>query len=122
MQLVRPGLRHHVHIHAPDGHGGGGVVSNNLKLIEGIVVGIELRVTAIGSRPVQIQAVKAIDLLRRSAAMYLHGGLLITVVAGDVEGAERRARHLRDRGPGVAAARNVLQQILVKCCRGLIAL
>src|SRR5882724_13120923 len=78
------------------------------------MVGVELRVTAVRSRPVQIQAVKAVDLLRRCTAVHLHGGLLITIVASNIKCADRRAWHLSDRGPGIPAARNVLQQILVK--------
>src|SRR5690242_3232410 len=122
MQLVRSGFGHHVHIYATDRHGGGRVVSYNLKLIEGIVIGVELRVTAIGSWPVQIQAVVTIDLLGLRAPMNLHGRLLITVVASHVERAGRDAGHLRDGGPGIPSTWNVLQQVLVEGRRGLIVL
>ena len=73
------------------------------------MVGVELRITAIRAGPVQIQAVIAIDLLRGRAAMDLHGGLLIAIVARDIECAQRGPRHLRHGGPGVATARNFLQ-------------
>src|SRR2546429_9011131 len=46
MQLIRPRLRHHIHVNAADGHGSRGVVGDNLKLIERVVIGIKLSVAA----------------------------------------------------------------------------
>ena len=119
MQLVRSGFCHHVHVHAADRDGRRCVVGHDLKLIERIVVGIKLCVTAVCARPVQVQTVIAINLLCLRASMDLHGGLLVAVIASDIERAGGNPRHLRNGGPGIAAARNVLQQRLVEGGRGL---
>ena len=78
------------------------------------MIGVELGVTSIEPRPIQIQAIETVDLLSRRAAMHLHQGLLVAVVPGDIKGGGRGARHLLNGGPGIAAARYVLQQRLVK--------
>ena len=114
MQLIRPRLRHHIHVNAADGHGSRGVVGDNLKLIERVVIGIKLSVAAARPRPVQIEAVEAVNLFCLGASMDLHRGLLVAVVAGYIEGARCYPGHLRGGGPRVAPARNVLQQGLVK--------
>jgi hypothetical protein len=46
--------------------------------------------------------------------MDLHRGLLVAVVAGNIEGARCYTGHLRDGGPRVAATGYVLQQGLIK--------
>ena len=122
VHFVRSRLRHHVHIHSADGDGGRRVVGYDLKFVERIVVRVELRVATIRPRPIQVQTVEAVNLLAGCAAVYLHGGLLIAVVPGHVKGGQSCSRYLRDGGPGVPPAWNVLQQTPVKCCRGLIAL
>src|SRR5690242_11286660 len=86
------------------------------------MIRVELGVTAVGTGPIQIQAVVAVDLLGLSTAVNLHGGLLVAVVASYIERAGCDARHLRDSGPWIAAARNVLKQVLVKRSRRLIVL
>ncbi len=78
------------------------------------MIGVELRVPTARAGPIQIQTIKAVDLLGLSAAVHLHGGLLVAVVAGNVKGTGSNARHLRHRGPRVAAAGDFLQQRLVK--------
>ena len=49
------------------------------------MVGIKLRVTTIGARPVQVEAIEAEYLLAWGTAMHLHGGLLHALVAADVK-------------------------------------
>src|SRR5438034_47492 len=79
-----------------------------------VVIGIKLSVAAARPRPVQIEAVEAVNLFCLGASMDLHRGLLVAVVAGYIEGARCYPGHLRGGGPRVAPARNVLQQGLVK--------
>ncbi len=86
------------------------------------MIGIELRVPAISTGPVQVQTIEAVNLLCRGASMDLHGGLLVAIVPGNIEGAYRSSRHLRHGRPRVASARNVLQQGLVKRRRRLVVL
>src|SRR5262249_32777921 len=71
------------------------------------------------SRPVQIQPVVAIDLLTGRAAVYLHDGLLVTVVPRHVECTYRRPWHLCHGRPWIPPTGNVLQQRLAKSRRRL---
>src|SRR5258705_10292244 len=99
---------------AANGDVGGRFVVDNENPDKVLVVGKDVLYAAVRSGPVQVQAVIAIDLLRRRAAVYLHGGLLITIVACNVECAQRRPRHLRYGRPWVAPAGDFLQEVLVK--------
>ncbi len=58
--------------------------------------GVELGVTSIEAGPIQIQTIEAVNLLCRGAAMHLHDGLLVAIVAGDIKGTGRDTRHLLD--------------------------
>ena len=109
MQLVRTRLGDHVHVNSANGNGSGRVVRHHLKFIERVMIGVELCITAVRTGPIEVQTVIAVNLLCLGAPVHLHGRLLVAVVACDVECADRRARHLGDRRPGVASARNLLQ-------------
>ena len=114
MQLIGAGFGDHVHVDPADRNRGRGVVGNHLKFVEGIVIRVELGKAAIRAGPIQVETIETEDLLSWCTAVHLHGGLLVALVSADVNRAHRGAGHLRDRRPGVAAAGDLLKQLLVE--------
>src|SRR4029077_9149424 len=95
------------------------IVGYDLKLFERVMVGVKLCVTAVRAWPVQVQTVVAINLLCLRTSMHLHRRLLVAVIARDIERAGCDAGHLRNGRPGIAAARNLLEERLVESGGGL---
>src|SRR5437588_9873496 len=83
---------------------------------------VELGITSVGSRPVQVEAVETEHLLPRRAPMHLHGGLLHALIATNIKPVQSCPGHLCHCGPRIAAAGNILQYRLVKPSRRLIVL
>ena len=114
MYLIGSRLRHHIHVHAAYADFGRSGVGDYLELLQRIVIDVEGGETARKARPVHAQAVEAVHLLARNAAVHLHSGLLVALVAAHIEVAHHGSRSLGDSRPGIPPTGDVLEQAVVK--------